>query len=186
MLIWQNYLGTHYCTEVWSVQEKRWRELDCTAETRAYGANWTLRVPKAMILTPNGERGGWNATAENRLDALINTIDLVYPSGKILVKVFDRGTPAAHQSVEIELPSVNGLVSIAKSRTDAKGEINLVLGESAKYPYRFFIDKPNETDWQWLEVHSNQTYNVVLNMENKRPFDASMPPPLVYTNSPTQ
>jgi hypothetical protein len=169
------------------VQEKRWRELDSTAETRTYNANWTLRVPKAMILTPDGERGGWNATAENRLEAFINTIDLVYPSGKILVKVLDHGVPAAHQSVGIQLPSVKGLIFIPQSHTDANGEINLVLGESAKFPYRFFIDKPDETDWQWLEVHANQTYHVVLNLENKRPFDASAPPPpLFFTNSLTQ
>ena len=187
MLIWQNSLGTHYCTEVWSVQEKRWRELDSTAETRAYGANWTLRVPKAMILTPTGERGGWNARAENRLEAFINTIDLVYPSGKVLVRVLDHGAPAAHQSVGIQLPSVIGPVLITRSRTDDKGEMNVVLGESSQYPYRFFIDQPGETDWQWLEIHSNQTYNVVLNLDNKRSFDPSMaPPPLVYTNSLTQ
>jgi dienelactone hydrolase len=187
MLIWQNSLGTHYCTEVWSVQEKRWRELDSTAETRAYGANWTLRVPKAMILTPTGERGGWNATAENRLDAFLNTIGFAYPSGKVLVKVLDHGVPAAHQPVGIQLPSVIGPVLITRSRTDDKGELNVVLGESAKYPYRFFIDQSGETDWQWLEVHPNQTYNVVLNLEKKRSFDPSMaPPPLIYTNSLNQ
>jgi pimeloyl-ACP methyl ester carboxylesterase len=183
MLIWQNSLGTHYCTEVWSVEEKRWRELDSTAETRAYNANWTLRVPKAMILTPTGERGVWNATAENRLDAFINTIDLVYPSAMVLVKVLDHGTPVVHQPVGIELPSVKGLVLITRSRTDDNGEMSVVLGESAKYPYRFFIDQPGETDWQWLEVHPNQTCNVVLNLEKKRPFDPEMSPPaLVYTN----
>jgi hypothetical protein len=187
MLIWQNSLGTHYCTEVWSIEEKRWRELDSTAETRAYGANWTLRVPKAMILTPTGERGSWNATAENRLDAFINTIDLVYPSGKVLVKILDHGAPAFHQPVKVELPSVKGIVLITKASTDGKGEVHLVLGESAKYPYRFFIDQPGETDWQWLEVHSNQTYNVVLSLENGRPFDPEIPPPpLVYTNSLAQ
>lgn len=186
MLIWQNSLGTHYCTEVWSVEEKRWRELDSTADTRAYGTDWTLRVPKAMILTPTGERGGWNATVENRLEAFINTIDLVYPSGEVLVKVFDHGIPAAHQSVGIQLPSVKGLVLITKAYTDNKGEVQLTLGESAKYPYRFFIGQPEAVDWQWLEVHTNQTYNMVLSMENQRPFDPSMaPPPLAYTNSLT-
>ncbi len=187
MLIWQNSLGTHYCTEVWSVEEKRWRELDSTAENRAYGANWTLRVPKAMILTPNGERGSWNATAENRLDAFLNTIELAYPSGKVLVKVLDHGAPLAHQSVKVELPSVKGIVTITKSSTDQKGELNLVLGESAKYPYRFVIDQPGEPDWQWLEVHSNRTHAVTLNPENKRPFDSeTAPPPLVFTNSLAQ
>jgi len=187
MLIWQNSLGEHYCTEVWSVEEKRWRELDSTAETRAYGANWTLRVPKAMILTPTGERGSWNAVAENRSDALLNTIDLVYPSGKVLVKVLDHGTPVTHQWVGIQLPSVNGFVLITRSRTDDKGAMNVILGESAKYPYRFFIERPGETDWEWLEVHANQTYNVVLSLENGRPFDPEMPPPpLVYTNSLAQ
>jgi DNA-binding phage protein len=187
MLVWQNSLGTHYCTEVWSVEEKRWRELDSTAETRAYGANWTLRVPKAMILTPTGERGSWNATAENRLDAFINTIALVYPSGKVLVKTLDHGVPAAHQPIGVQLPSVIGPVLITRSCTDDKGELNLVLGESAKYPYRFFIDQSGETGWQWLEVHTHQTYNMILSLENKRPFDPAMaPPPLVYTNSLTQ
>ena len=187
MLIWQNYTTRHYCTEVWSVEEKRWHELDSTAETRSYGANWTLRVPKVMILTPTGERGSWNAAAENRLEAFINTIDLVYPSGKVLVKVLDHGAPAAHQWVGIQLPSVRGLILIPQAQTDEKGEINLTLGESAKYPYRFLIERPGETDWQWLEVHSNQTYNIVLNLQKKHPFDPEMaPPPLAFTNSLSQ
>jgi hypothetical protein len=101
--------------------------------------------------------------------------------------VLDHGVPAAHQPVGIQLPSVIGPVLITRSRTDDKGELNVVLGESAKYPYRFFIDQSGETDWQWLEVHPNQTYNVVLNLEKKRSFDPSMaPPPLIYTNSLNQ
>jgi hypothetical protein len=186
-VIWQNSLANHYCDEVWSVQERRWRELDSSTDTRPYGAIWILNVPKSMILTPTGESGGWNATAENRLDAFINTINLVYPSGRVLVKVLDHGKPAALETVRIQLPSVIGLVSIARSRTDGSGEMNLLLGESAKYPYRFSVGRSDNADWQWLEVHSNQSYNVVLSLDNERPFDASKPPPpLARTNSSIQ
>jgi hypothetical protein len=140
-----------------------------------------------MILTSSGERGGWDAAAEDRISALINTIDLVYPSGKVHFKVLDHGAPVALQWVGVQLPTVIGLVSIARVKTDAKGEADLVLGESAKFPYRVFVNEPGDSDWQWLEVHSNHNYDVILRLENKHPFYPSMtPPPLAHTPSGTK
>jgi predicted esterase len=179
------YTYDHYCTEVWSVEEQRWHELDCTADIRTYNTPWILRIPKTMILAPTGERGGWNALAEFRWEDCADTIGLVYPSGMVTVKVLDHGVPIAHQSVGIqqEAATMDGVVLVAKEHTDGTGKITFALGKCAKYPYRIFVDEPDETDWQWLEVDSNQTYTVVLSLEKKHPFDpAIMPPPLVHTN----
>jgi dienelactone hydrolase len=183
LIIWQDpELGSHDCTEVWSPEEKRWHELDSTADNRTYNTGWVLRVPKAMIFTPTGERGDWRGTVEYHWGETTNIIGRVYPSGTVKVKVLDHGIAAANQVIGIEVANAIGTELIANARTDANGLATVALGQSAKYPYRLFVEQSDDTDWQWLDVQSNKTYEITFDLQNKRPFHFSRPPSLIKTN----
>lgn len=178
-IVWQNSLEEHFCSEVWSIEDNRWHELDSSADNRPYSTPWILNVPKAMILAPSGDRGIWNALAEDRLDAFTNTIGLVYPSGEVAIKILDHNLPAPGQRVTIQLPTVNGLVSIANTSADAHGEVHLVLGKSAKYPYLVSAETSDNGPWKWLQVHTNQINQVALSLGDQHPFDPKATPPIL-------
>jgi predicted esterase len=196
-VLWQNSLGEHFCVEVWSTEDQRWHEIDVTAGDRAFDNDWVKRVPKAAILAPTGDRGLWDGLSVGRWSSFTNTIGLVYPSGEVSIKVMNHGAPAPDQMVGIELPTVKGLVYMALARTDLDGEARLTLGRSAQYPYLFFVLSPEEAEagakypysfpqhvfgketWQWVQVQAGGAQEVVMNLEDRRPFDPDLKPPLI-------
>lgn len=196
-VLWQNSLGEHFCVEVWSSEDQRWHEIDVSAGDRAFDNDWVMRVPKTAILAASGDRGVWDGLSVGRWSSFSNTISLIYPSGDVSIKVLDHGVPAPDRTVGIKLPTVKGLVYMALARTGAKGEARLTLGRSAAFPYMFFVLPPDEAavsakypypfsrhnfgdeTWQWVQVQSGQTQEVVLNLEDRRPFDPNMEPPKV-------
>ncbi len=181
LVVWQDLSAKHYITEVWSVQRQQWHALDSTAGDRAYGSSWMSHIPKAIILTPTGERGCWNAEAEGRREACSNTIALFYPSGQAVVRVLNHGIPLAYQVVGVQ--SMGTKEIIIENQTDEQGEVIFTLGRTIKHPYRLFVDQPGDTAWQWLAVEANHTHNIALDLANKRPFDPTMATPeIVYTN----
>jgi hypothetical protein len=196
-IVWQNSLNEHFAAEVWSAENQRWHEIDVSAQNRAFDTDWVMRVPKAAILAPTGDRGLWDGLGVGGWRSFTNTIGLIYPSGDVLIKVLDRGVPAPDRTVAIQLPTVKGLVYMALARTDLHGEARLRLGKSDKYPYLVFVLPPDEAamaaqypfpfpphwfgeeTWQWVEVQSGGSHEVVLNLEERRPFDPDGKPPEV-------
>jgi dienelactone hydrolase len=194
-MVWQNSLNGHSCVEVWSAEDQRWHEVDVSAGNRAFENDWVMRVPKTAILAPTGDRGLWDSLSVGRWSSFTNTIGLIYPSGGVLIKVLNHGVPAPDRTVGIEIPTVKGLICKGLARTDLNGEVRLTLGRSAQYPYLFFVPSPaeaaasakypfpflyhhfGEETWQWVQVQSGRTQEVILNLENRRPFDPSMKPP---------
>ncbi len=196
-ILWQNSLGEHFCVEVWSSEDQRWHEIDVSAGNRAFDNDWVMRVPKTAILAPTGDCGLWDGLGVGRWSSFTNTIGLIYPSGDVSIKVLDHGIPAPDRTVGIKLPTVKGLIYMALARTDAEGEARLTLGRSAQYPYLFFVLPPDEAavsasypypfsrhnfgdeTWQWVQVQPGRTQEVFLNLENRRPFDPNLKPPVV-------
>jgi pimeloyl-ACP methyl ester carboxylesterase len=196
-VLWQNSLGEHFCVEIWSTEDQRWHEIDVSAGDRNFDNDWVMRVPKTAILAPTGDRGLWDGLSVGRWSSFSNTIVLVYPSGNVAIKVLKHGIPAPDRTVGIKLPTVKGLIYMALARTDINGEARLTLGRSAKYPYLFFVLPPDEAAasarypypflrhnfgnevWQWVRVQAGQTQEVVLNMEDRRPFNPNLKPPEV-------
>jgi len=108
---------------------------------------------------------------------------LFYPSGQVVVRVLDREQPVKGQRVVTQVWLHNDVLPVLAARTDENGEARLTLGQTARHPYRLLIEKPGETDWQWLTVRSNQSYTVTLNMHTTKPFDKSTePPPPEFSN----
>ena len=175
--IWPTLASWHWFSEVWSTEENQWHAVDSANQDRTYRSSWVLRVPKSSVLSTTGERGGWNALKERRWEAFTNTIGLFYPSGQVAVRVLDREQPAKDQRVMAQIWLNEEVLSVAAARTDANGEAQLTLGQSAVQPYRLSIDKPGDPDWQWLAVGSNQTCTVTLRLDQSKPFDRSRPPP---------
>jgi dienelactone hydrolase len=194
-VLWQNSLGEHFCVEVWSAEDQRWHEIDVSAGNRAFDNDWVMRVPKTAILAPTGDRGLWDGLTVGRWSSFTNTIGHIYPSGDVLIKVLDHGIPAPDRTVAIKLPTVKGLVYMTLARTDLNGEARLTLGRSAQYPYLFFVLPPEEASasarypfpfsrhqfgeetWQWVQVESGKTQEVVLDLKDRRPFDPNLIPP---------
>jgi dienelactone hydrolase len=176
-VIWPTLGSGHWYTEVWSTEENQWHAVDSANQDRTYHTSWILNVRKSTILSTTGERGGWNALDEQRWEVFTNTIGLFYPSGQVAVRVLDRDRPVAGQRVVAQAWLSNQVFSVLAARTDEHGEARLTLGRTARHPYRLLIEKPGETDWQWLTVQSNRTYSVTLNMEKPKPFDKSIEPP---------
>lgn len=167
----------HSVTEVWDVQKQQWHSYDSSAGDRTYEEEWMLIQPKATIYAPRVETSDWNAIAEERWEDLTNTVGLFFPSGQAQVQVLDQGRPAPHQRVQVET-WINGVTtSVGAAWTDSEGVARFVLGQSGKHPYRMLIDRQGETDWQWLGVQSNQTYSVVLSLENHKTFVVANSPP---------
>src|ERR1019366_4644935 len=81
---WPTIGNDHYWNEVWSVEETQWHAFDASALTRSYYADWLNRVPKSVIQVSTGERGAWNALADQRWESLTNCIGLLYPIGQVL------------------------------------------------------------------------------------------------------
>ncbi len=181
-VVWQNSLEEHYCIEIWNPEDKKWHELDVADGGRMYNTPWIERVPKVMFVTQTGYRGNWNAVDEGRFDACSNTIALVYPSGKVNVKVVDHGVPVAGAPLGIQVRSTNGFFYVkVKQKVDQNGEASFDLGKSAFFPYRFFVDHPGDTAWEWQEVQPNTTNQVVLDLAVTKPFDPKMVPPDLST-----
>jgi len=194
-VLWQNSLGEHFCVEIWSAEDQRWHEIDVSAGDRAFDNDWVMRVPKTAILAPTGDRGVWDGLGVGRWSSFTNTISLIYPSVDVVIKVRNHGIPAPDQTVGIKLPTVKGLVYMALARTDLNGEARLTLGRSAQYPYLFFVLPPEEAavsakypfpfsrhqfgeeTWRWVQVRSDQTQEVILNLEDRQPFDPNTKPP---------
>jgi hypothetical protein len=176
-------MGPHFCSEVWSVEERRWRELDSSADGRNYHSDWVRRIAKAFILTTRGERGDWDALNEKRLDQCLNTIGLVYPSGTVKIEVVDDGKPVPHATVGIQIGTTNEVALLATQKTDAGGQAEITLGRTARFPYRLVVQQPGDTAWQWLTVASNQSYMVVLDLKHKRPLENVFPSGLPTTHS---
>lgn len=182
-VIWPTLGSGHWYTEVWSTEEKQWHAVDSANQDRTYHTSWVLRVRKSTILPTTGERGGWNALDEQRWEAFTNTIGLFYPSGQVIVRVLDGEQPVKGQRVVAQVWLKNDVLPVLAARTDENGEARVTLGQTALHPYRLLIERPGETDWQWLTVQSNQTYAVTLNMERTKPFDSSSePPPPEFSN----
>ena len=181
--IWPTLASWHWFSEVWSTEERQWHAVDSANEDRTYRSSWVLRVPKSAVLSTTGDRGGWNALDERRWEAFTNTIGLFYPSGRVVVRVVDGERPVKDQRVIAEIWLREQVLSVAAARTDANGEAQLTLGQSAVQPYRLSIDKPGEPDWQWLAVQCGRTYAVTLDLERSKPFDKTIsPPPLGFPN----
>jgi hypothetical protein len=176
--------SVHWWSEVWSVEEGQWHAVDSADYDRTYNTFWMPRVPKSTILASTGERGGWNAIAEERWEAFTNTIGLFYPSGQVRVQVLDRGRPASGQRVMAQSWYSQEVRSVAAARTSGAGTVEFTLGRSARYPYRILIDRAGETDWQWLTVQSNLSSTVTLRLENRRPFDVKLEPPAMDFSTP--
>ncbi|MCC6822753.1 MAG: prolyl oligopeptidase family serine peptidase [Verrucomicrobia subdivision 3 bacterium] len=176
-VIWPTLGSWHWYTEVWDTGEKQWHAVDSANQDRTYHTSWVLRVRKSTILPTTGERGGWNALDEQRWEAFTNSIGLFYPSGQVVVRVLDGEEPVKGQRVVTQAWLSNEVFSVLAARTDENGEARLTLGQTARHPYRLLIDRPGESDWQWLTVQSNQTYTVTLNMGDTKPFDKSTEPP---------
>jgi dienelactone hydrolase len=176
-VIWPTLGSWHWYTEVWDTTEKQWHPVDSANQDRPYHASWFLRVRKSTTLATTGERGGWNALNEQRWEAFTNTIGLCYPSGHVTVRVLDQDKPMEGERVVTQVWLKGDAFTVLAARTDEHGEAHLTLGQTALHPYRLLIDRPGETDWQWLTVHSNQTYTVTLNLEIRKPFDRSTKPP---------
>jgi len=201
-VLWQNSLGEHFCVEVWSYEDQRWHEIDVSAGDRAFENDWVMRVPKTAILASSGERGVWDGLSVGRWSSFTNTISLIYPSGDVSIKVLDHGNPAPDRTVGIKLPTVKGLVYMALARTDLNGEARLTLGGSAQYPYLFFVLPSDEAavsakypfpfsrhqfgdeTWQWVQVESGKTQEVVLDLKDRRLFDPNAKPPVVPKPAP--
>jgi hypothetical protein len=100
----------------------------------------------------------------------------------VVVRVLDREQPVPGQHVVTQVWLKNDVLSVLAARTDEQGEARLTLGRTALHPYRILIDRPGETDWQWLTVQSNRTYVVTLRMDKTKPFDKATepPPPLEF------
>ena len=176
-IIWPTLGSGHWYTEVWSTEEKQWHAVDSANEDRTYHTSWILNVRKSTILSTTGKRGGWNALDEQRWEAFTNTIGLFYPSGQVVVRVLDREQPVPGQRVVTQVWLKNDVLPVLAARTDEHGEARLTLGVTALHPYRIFIERPGETDWQWLTVQSNRTDTVTLSMGKTKPFDKSTEPP---------
>ena len=178
-MVWQNPgLAHHYCTEVWSTEDRSWHELDSSSDNRTYNSPWLLRVPTAMILARPGERGGWDAFDSGRFDACVNNIGLFYPSGDVLVRVVRGGRPAPGGTICLQTVSSNGVGNSLEAPVDGRGELRFKLGASAGFAYRVFLDKPGDRPWQWLRVQTNQTHEVILDLDDEKPFDlrSALPP----------
>lgn len=197
-IIWQNSLPldwAHFCAEIWSAQDQRWHEIDVSADDRAFDNDWIMRVPKTAILGATGDRGVWDGLSVGRWRTFTNTIQLVYPSGDVSIKVSDGGIPAPDRTVAIQLPTVKGLVYMALARTDENGEARLTLGRSEKFPYLFFVLPPDEAvasgkypfhlpnhqfgqeSWQWVQVEAGKKREVILDLKERHPFDPDTKPP---------
>lgn len=176
-VIWPTLGSWHWYTEVWDTNENQWHAVDSANPDRTYHTSWVLRVRKSTILSTTGERAGWNALNEQRWEAFTNTIGLFYPSGQVVVRVLDGEEPAKDQRVVAQTWLSNEVFSVLAARTDASGEARLTLGQTARHPYRLLIDRPGETDWQWLTVQSNQTHALTLRLDQRRPFDKRVEPP---------
>ncbi|MCL4789932.1 MAG: dienelactone hydrolase family protein [Verrucomicrobia bacterium] len=177
-VIWPTLGSWHWYTEVWDTGEKQWHAVDSANPDRTYHTSWVLRVRKSTILSTTGERGGWNALNEQRWEAFTNTVGLFYPSGQVVVRVLDGEEPAKGQRVVAQAWLSNEVFSVLAARTDGNGEARLTLGQTARHPYRVLVDGPGETDWQWLTVQSNQTHTVTLRLDQRRPFDKRVEPPV--------
>lgn len=183
-VIWPTLGSGHWYTEVWSTKEKQWHAVDSANENRTYDTSWILNVRKSTILSTTGERGGWNASDEQRWEAFTNTIGLFYPSGQVVVRVLDREQPVKGQRVVTQVWLKGDVLPVLTALTDEHGEARLTLGQTALHPYRILIDRPGATDWKWLTVRSNQTYTVTLSLEKTKPFEKSTePPPPDFSNS---
>ncbi len=185
---WPTLGNDHFWNEVWSVEERQWHAFDASALNRSFNADWLTRVEKSVIQVPTSERGAWNALADQRWESLTNSIGLFYPSGQVLVRVLDGGQPASGRRVGVQVWLGNGMggklkiwepevFTVAAAITDQKGEVRLVLGQSAQQPYRIFLDARGESDWQWLAVRSNRTYTVTLETDKQKTFDIKASPP---------
>jgi len=168
----------HYWTEVWSPEAKRWRPYDGGPVRHANDAG--LGNPLSVILAPSGERGVWNAEAEDRWEAYTNNIGLFFPSGQVIVRVLDQGRPVKRELVGVLTGRFTPRM-VERAWTDENGEARFTLGMSQVLPYRFVLAQAGETDWQWLQVKSNAVHEVVLRLENRKPYDSAVePPPLVF------
>jgi predicted esterase len=167
----------HYWTEVWNPEAKQWCAYDGGPVRHANEAG--LGKPLSVILAPTGERGVWNAEAEDRWEAYTNNIGLFYPSGKVTVRVLDHGRPVTRELVAV----LSGRFTprmVERAWTDQNGEAQFTLGMSQVLPYRIVLAQTGEADWQWLQVKSNAVHEVVLRRENRNPYDSAVePPPLV-------
>jgi hypothetical protein len=170
--LWQHIDSFHNWTEIWDVETKSWRSVDCTAYDRPYLSDWICLKPKSIIYTTPSTSGTWNAINEHRWEALTNTVGLFYPSGKIEVTVFAGSVVTPNVPVVVQMKRTN-MVSIARAFTDSFGRATFTLGQCYKYPYRVFIEQPGETDWHWVNVISNKTFPVTLQLENRRSFSPS-------------
>jgi dienelactone hydrolase len=193
--MWPTIGSPHYWTEVWDTERRSWHAFDTSALDRSYAADWFLRVPKSVAMAASGERGGWNALAEHRFEALTNTINRTYPSGFLTVQVKNSGIPLPSQKVSIHIwlggrakstregslrftnPEV---LKVASAATDVFGEVHFDLGESALYPYRIFLDDTTDGDWQWLAVQAGHRYSVVLVKQRSKPYDVTEEPPPLH------
>jgi hypothetical protein len=188
--LWPTLGNDHYWNEIWSVEENQWHAFDASALNRSYNADWLNQVDKSVIQVPTGERGAWNAVADQRWESLTNSVGLFYPSGQVLVRVLNNGQPVPNRRVGIQIWLGNGMggrvkfwqpevFTIAEAITDQKGEARLVLGKSAEQPYRIFLNTSKDSDWQWLAVQANHTYTITLETGKQKMFDINtIPPPL--------
>ena len=70
---------------------------------------------------------------------------------------------------------------VERAWTDQNGEARFTLSMSQVLPYRFVLAQAGEADWQWLQVKSNAVHQVVLRLENRKPYDSAVePPPLEF------
>jgi len=188
---WPTIGNGHYWNEVWDTEKQRWHGFDASALDRPYDFPWMHRVTKTAILSAGGKRGSWNALAERRFEALHNSIEEFYPSGRINVSVTNSSGPAASVRVTAEVwlgLSMGGTAANAKkfhtpemfqvlsAVTDENGRSQMKLGETAWKAYRISV-QGTDGDWKWVVVRSNQTHNLVLNADCKRPFDLNDEPP---------
>jgi hypothetical protein len=171
----------HVYVEVWDADESAWHAFDGAANPRRFHDNWVLNVPKSATHTARGERGDWNAEAENRWEAYTNTVGLFYPSGTIRVRVLEHEKPKPNQRVNVQVWLKGRMVHLTSAKTDSRGEVSFTLGQSARQPYRFVLDGSDLADWQWLAVQADKNYEVTLCADRTKAFDPAItPPPLQF------
>lgn len=178
---WPTLGATHAYAEIWDTERNAWHAFDGAASPRRFHDNWMLNVPKSVTHTVTGERGVWNAAAENRWEVFTNTVGLFYPSGRVRVRVLEQETPKAGQRVNVQVWLKGRMIHLASDKTDSQGEVSFTLGQSARQPYRFVLERSDQNDWAWVAVQADKNYEVTLHADRTKPFDPSVtPPPLGF------
>ena len=168
----------HFWFEAWDAEKEKWRAFD--NGTPVHVQEKKKDIPLSVILTPTGDRGGWNAEHEGRWESFTNHIGAFFPSGTVEVQVKEHNRPVTGKFVGAYTGRFTPRM-VDRARTDTNGVAKFILGASMVLPYRFVILGDGEDTWHWTQVKSNENQRVELDLKNRTPYDSAIaPPPLVF------